>query len=408
MRQNKTIWPIFEREKEFDWINQQHNTAKIIRYFWDISTKKEKRGSSFLYLITSLGWINWTNNDFMESTRIWRNSNIAEYIGIRYDPEYDDDLYKDLMLHWKHGDRNKLRRLLQMKTGITHYYRAFRGLIQDKIKRHQAQIAEIFSSVADNSKDPIENVKRVGQMIDELPKLKTPTNGETSFWNALSPALACLDKNRKFPIMNARTGALLGAMNWNFDSIGEHMLAKFIGQNKNGVRDNFDLDVYSQVYENKFPKIHKIRNQARKLNLHEMGFKHESDSYAFLTRKRMIIRKRHMHLINRFRDAMIPIRVEEDRCDAFIKGWNRNRNLLIEAKTASDGPGGRNQIRLAIGQLFDYRRELENNGFKNIDIAILLPTKPSEDVKGLLSSLGIEVLWMSKRNIEGSVALNFK
>jgi hypothetical protein len=62
-------------------------------------------------------------------------------------------------------------------------------------------------------------------------------------------------------------------------------------------------------------------------------------------------------------------------------------NVLYEAKGASS----RNDIRLAIGQLFDYRRYLLDPA--PAAIAVLLPTEPAPDMQKLLSSLSIRCVF---------------
>jgi len=68
-------------------------------------------------------------------------------------------------------------------------------------------------------------------------------------------------------------------------------------------------------------------------------------------------------------------------CDAFLP----ERDVLIEAK----GSDSRVAIRLAIGQLYDYRR------FEAIQpkLAVLLPYEPSSDMRALLTSADIGWIW---------------
>ena len=95
--------------------------------------------------------------------------------------------------------------------------------------------------------------------------------------------------------------------------------------------------------------------------------------------------------------------IQEGEFDAVIADWRPGRKLLIEAKTASDGPGGRAQIRQAIGQLFDYRHKFFPN--EKMDLAILLPAEPSPDIKALLKSLDIEIMWFKGKKLKGSIEL---
>jgi hypothetical protein len=98
--------------------------------------------------------------------------------------------------------------------------------------------------------------------------------------------------------------------------------------------------------------------------------------------------------------------VASDDCkkfDALVVGWNNGRDLLIEAKTASEGPSGRSQIRQAIGQLFDYRFTFMPE--KDVDVAVLLANEPSDHIQGLLASLGIGLLWFKGKSLRGTIRL---
>jgi hypothetical protein len=59
-------------------------------------------------------------------------------------------------------------------------------------------------------------------------------------------------------------------------------------------------------------------------------------------------------------------------------------NLLVEAK----GTVERGSVRMALGQLFDYRRFVAG-----AHCAVLLPSRPREDLLRLVSSVGIDLYW---------------
>lgn len=87
-------------------------------------------------------------------------------------------------------------------------------------------------------------------------------------------------------------------------------------------------------------------------------------------------------------------------------GGRKERHLLIEAKTAFTGPSGRMQLRQAIGQLFDYRHTYASHFPPGkVDLAVLLPSEPSEDVQRLLKSLTIEILWFERTKLKGTITL---
>jgi hypothetical protein len=97
--------------------------------------------------------------------------------------------------------------------------------------------------------------------------------------------------------------------------------------------------------------------------------------------------------------------LQEGEFDALIPDWKPGRQLLIEAKTASAGSGGRTQVRQAIGQLFDYRYKFFDSEKEQVDLVVLLPSEPSLDIRALLQSLGIEVIWFNGNKIEGTIEL---
>lgn len=72
-------------------------------------------------------------------------------------------------------------------------------------------------------------------------------------------------------------------------------------------------------------------------------------------------------------------------CDVYEP---RRRNL-IEAK----GSTNREDIRMAIGQLFDYDRLTQAAGKRKSKRAILLPEKPNIDIERLLDSVEIALIW---------------
>lgn len=69
------------------------------------------------------------------------------------------------------------------------------------------------------------------------------------------------------------------------------------------------------------------------------------------------------------------------------------RRLLLEAKVND----GRDAMRQAVGQLYDYRR-FHDDPF----LAVLLPYKPGRDRLDLLRSAGIDSVWQTKAGFSAS------
>ena len=76
----------------------------------------------------------------------------------------------------------------------------------------------------------------------------------------------------------------------------------------------------------------------------------------------------------------------------FTDGYEFESKTLVEAK-ATNQRDERDKIRMAIGQLFDYRKLLEEENVKVNNLAILIPTCPSKDLLELLKDLKIKIIF---------------
>ena len=76
----------------------------------------------------------------------------------------------------------------------------------------------------------------------------------------------------------------------------------------------------------------------------------------------------------------------------FTDGYESESKTLVEAK-ATNQRDERDKIRMAIGQLFDYRKLLEEENVKVNNVAILIPTCPSKDLLELLKDLKIKIIF---------------
>ncbi|MFE9422650.1 hypothetical protein ACFYNO_06790 [Kitasatospora sp. NPDC006697] len=86
------------------------------------------------------------------------------------------------------------------------------------------------------------------------------------------------------------------------------------------------------------------------------------------------------HVTGRYR-ITVPSTGDSLQTDLF----DRTADVLYEAK----GDPGREAVRMAIGQLLDYRRHI---GRPDARLAILLPGMPDQDVRELIGSVGIALV----------------
>lgn len=104
--------------------------------------------------------------------------------------------------------------------------------------------------------------------------------------------------------------------------------------------------------------------------------------------------RREQTLVLAFRDYLLQQRHEVARLKIVPAGeakplfsdlMDRTTNTLYEAK----GSVERGAIRMAIGQLMDYRRFVEPRP----RLAVLLPSRPRDDLRDLLTSVGVAIVW---------------
>ena len=83
------------------------------------------------------------------------------------------------------------------------------------------------------------------------------------------------------------------------------------------------------------------------------------------------------------------IDVEGEAASLKTDGWINESKTLVEAKSSTS----RNSIRTAIGQLLDYKFQIESQGIDVMNMAILVPNKPRESLCKLLENLNINLIY---------------
>ncbi|MGW4594894.1 hypothetical protein ACWEOA_06075 [Streptomyces sp. NPDC004457] len=75
--------------------------------------------------------------------------------------------------------------------------------------------------------------------------------------------------------------------------------------------------------------------------------------------------------------------------------YDETDHVLYEAKGLTTRPN----VRMAIGQLADYRRHLDNP--ETLRVAVLLPSEPTPDVKALLAAQGVALVYQTDDGFSG-------
>ena len=400
--------PTFQPDQQaLDWTEYHRKTAVAIRMMWMAASAQVQRDPDFVVALLQATWLG--SHELTESTRLRRNQHWAEWLGV--DARLEAELAAALRLRLKGLTASQARQLVQERTGMTFYYRPARPATIAFVHDHRVPVGQALQRIAGREKDVFKKVREVAQRLDRLPQIGTPSGGTMSCYYSLTPLLACLDPQQKFPLINSKTSTLLRMVGRSADAEGAEALVGLIGQLN--IHDTYELDVYANVQQRALGAIAgRLRPRPRRAKgprsgtLRDLNLKDEEEGVMQLAARRVPIRHLHNELTNQFLNiAAWQYPPKDGRFDILLEGLKGGRKLLIEAKTSTDGPGGRAQLRMAIGQLFDYRRTHFSETIDSVDLALLTPERPSTDVLDLLKSLGIEALWFDGNQLRGTIHL---
>jgi hypothetical protein len=283
------------------------------------------------------------------------------------------------------------------QTGMVNAYRAYRNSLLPWCNANKAVLRTLLAA-AEKLGSNDEARFDLASKIDALPPVPTP-NGlrHMAGANLITPLIACLDPKMRFPIVNGEHGVKrrLEKLGLTNRSLADKVrgLIGLIGQF--GIGDAFALDVMNDEQIDKItkrkpkaPKAAPVGGKGTALSQFD-----DAERKAILKGQKLVYRKRHNTMTNAL-GTMLPALTmtqgdrQECRFDVLISNYDAGgRDLLIEAKPAPD----RGSLRIAIGQLLDYRRFLPHQA--GTDLAVLTITPPPKEYMELLQDLQITVLW---------------
>jgi len=218
-------------------VSQRIQTHKLIRALWTGATSVRRKDPDFLNLLMTLGWTNETENGKgRDSTIIWRNTRLANYVACS-----PDCLAESISNKFSGLQVKAAASLLTARTGITNYYHPLRPRTIVVVEENPRVIAAIFRKVASSRVSTDRKIHFAFRKSSELGAIRG-----TSLLNGLSPALACLDPMLRFPILNARTRPLRRALRLQCSPSGAIEYCDLIG--KLGISNSLDLDAFALWY----------------------------------------------------------------------------------------------------------------------------------------------------------------
>lgn len=148
------------------------------------------------------------------------------------------------------------------------------------------------------------------------------------------------------------------------------------------------------------PILNRVNAKVRQRKLHESPLRNydEDERKAVSESKEVTYRRLHNRMtraVGRIFSRFHPVTetTPAGRCDAVVKSYDGvSHDLLIEAKPYPD----KGSIRIAIGQLFDYRRYRTRQAAT--DLAVLTINRPPASYLGLLVEHDITALWFGNDN----------
>ena len=93
-------------------------------------------------------------------------------------------------------------------------------------------------------------------------------------------------------------------------------------------------------------------------------------------------------------DRLRGIEIETPTSTLRVDLYDQVANVLIEVKARAE----RDYLRFAVGQLYDYRRYLQFE----VDLALLVPGRPSNDLMGLLKVADVAAIWQERASYRDS------
>jgi hypothetical protein len=285
-----------------------------------------------------------------------------------------------------------------MPTGFVNAYRAYRNSLKKWCVKNEGVLRSVLNSASSLGANDQERFDLASKIM-QLPSVSTPAQKRhMAASNLLTPLVACLDPKMRFPIINGEDGVnrrLVKLELVNHSLVDQvRGFINLIGQF--GLVDAFAIDTMTDgkidqiSLKRKSVKLSPIAGGKTSLQILD-----ESEREALQKAATVTYRNRHNKMTNRIRELLANHKLyagtdPDCRYDVLVTNYDcQGRDLLIEAKPDAD----KGSLRIAIGQLLDYRRFLPNPAATDLAILTILP--PPGGYVELMQDLQITPLWFS-------------
>jgi len=389
-----------------DWANRQRKTNYLVRRIADYIFNQPEITPSQIYGLSKLSWITNSyegeNASYIASTKIPALGNVfnKDYTSLSL-----EQVAQDIAVIINDP---AIVKMVKEQTGFTNFYKAYRNSSLEWVNSNFKTLLPIFKA-AYTAKSDLDRKKLI-QAIQKTPGIPKANHPEQLMKSEyfLTPAFFMLDKEIKFPLINGNEGVknLLKALEVQGDDLLTQYTSMVELYGTGGIEDAADLDQVGgdlpDFIETKKKKAKKglLKNKETK-NVNTLPLKDEEDVEVIRKAGTITQRKVHNQLTNMIISSLSNYTLLEGRdnsCmfDVLVQKYNQKQDLIIEVKSSIEKPN----IRMAVGQLFDYWYGLK--GDEDPHIAILLPEEPNSECTNFLEWMDVGLMWFEKEQLHTS------
>lgn len=380
-----------------DWSNRQRITNRMVRRIAEYVFEQPSVTPRQLYGLSKLSWI---TNSYEGGKASYIKSTKIPALGDIFDRDFTSLSLKEVSQYIALTLKDEsVANIVQEHTGFTNFYKAYRNSSLAWVEENFDTLLPMYKSAfaAKNDNDREMLIKAI-QRIPGIPK----ANHQEQLMKAeylLTPAFFMLDREIKFPLINGNEGVkqLLKALKVKGDDLLKQYRAMVSLYGTGGIEDAADLDQIGNDLpdfietERTKPKKGLLQKKETK-NKNTLPLKDEEDVEVIRKAGTIKQRKIHNQLTNMIRTVLSNYTLLEGRdnsCmfDVLVQKYNKKHDLIIEVKSSLEKPN----IRMAVGQLFDYWYRLK--GDEEPHIAILLPGEPDSECVKFLEWMDIGLMW---------------
>lgn len=379
------------------WTERQRRTNQLGRILGTYLLSKETVTPRQIYGLSKLSWITSSYEDddaaYIQSTKI-------PALGDIFEENYSSLSLNDVAAEVSNRlDSELVGRLILRHTGFTNFYKAYRNSVSTWIEANHSRLLPMYRAALQATNNG--HRLRIIQAIQDLPGISKANHEEQRMRPEyfLTPAFFILDPEVKFPLINGNAWVknLLDTLKVRDSGLDEQYLAMVGLYGVGGINDAADLDQVGRdspdfiTTETRTATKQLLQSKQTENNV-TLPLKDEADVESIRKAGSIAQRRIHNRLTNLMRSKLSGYTLLEGRdpaCmfDVLVKKYNDEVDLLIEVKSSIEVA----HVRMAVGQLFDYRMRLKATPGPHL--AILLPARPEEDVMDLLIWLEIGLMW---------------